>query len=93
MTLITSECGATRFLSIKWPYSPRVVPSSICLLGRRNNGLRGRDGRRNVHDDDGPGQYAKTLAILLLLVWCSKRDGLCLCPHVPASCLPFDKMR
>ena len=34
MTLITSDCGATRSLSIKWPYSPRVVSAgfggSVC---------------------------------------------------------------
>ena len=37
MARITSECGATRFLSIKWPQSPRILCPSAARL--RPDGL------------------------------------------------------
>ena len=39
MTLITSECGATRSLGIKWPQSPRVVcPQALVFFPGLANG-------------------------------------------------------
>ena len=90
MTLITSERGATRFLSIRWPLSPRILCPSGRYLGEGAAGDaagRGQLGRRSVAGKPELGWPGPARRRSLQQVGArALANGLYMCTAMPGPC-------